>query len=162
MDCRFLSPAGAHLWRRNSNIDKSIWKWTEIRSESHGKEYTFSLRGKRTNQWIWLNWNRRCHETNSLIWNWAGRVARMTDDRWTKVILNWWPPTTGSERWTNGIKIIARSNRQQVAMGRSKRKEFREAYIQQWMHTGWIRRRLCRLFEFKKVNEWLVPVVWVA
>src|ERR1700761_1162277 len=77
----------------------------------------------------------------SLKWNWAGHIARMTDERWTETIMNWRPPTTRPggrppKRWTNGIKRVAGTNWQQVAMDRSKWKEKEEAYIQQWIRIG--------------------------
>ena len=41
------------------------------------------------------------------------------------------------ERWTNGIKNIAGTNWQQMAMDRrTKWKDVGEAYIQQWIETG--------------------------
>jgi hypothetical protein len=102
-----------------------------------------SLRDKKTNQWIRQQTKivDVMERIASLKWNWAGHIARMTDDRWTKAIMNWRPPTTRPmgrppERWTNGIKRAAGSNWQQVAMDRSKWKELGEAYIQQWIITG--------------------------
>lgn len=37
------------------------------------------------------NWNDRCHSqgVKSLKWKWAGHIARMEDERWTKRILEW-------------------------------------------------------------------------
>ena len=29
----------------------------------------------------------------SLKWNWAGHIARITDEDWTKTIMDWIPPT---------------------------------------------------------------------
>ena len=28
-----------------------------------------------------------------LKWNWAGHIVRMTDESWTKTIMDWRPPT---------------------------------------------------------------------
>jgi len=33
----------------------------------------------------------------TLKWNWAGHIARRTDDRWTKKILEWRPRRIGFE-----------------------------------------------------------------
>jgi hypothetical protein len=102
-----------------------------------------TLRDKMTNQWIRQQTKvvDVMERIASLKWNWAGHIARMTDERWTKTIMNWRPPTTRPggrppERWTNGIKRAAGTNWQQVAMDRSKWKEKGEAYIQQWIPIG--------------------------
>lgn len=55
----------------------------------------------------------------SLKWNWAGHIARMTDERWTRTIMNCRPPKTRPmgrppERWTNSIKRVAGTNWQQL------------------------------------------------
>ena len=72
----------------------------------------------------------------SLKWSWAGHIARRTDERWTKKIMNWRPPKTRPERWNNGIERIAGANWQQVATNRSEWKRIGEAYVQQWIETG--------------------------
>ena len=102
-----------------------------------------SLRDKMTNQWIRQQTKvvDIMERIASLKWNWAGHIARMTDERWTRNIMNWRPPTTRRmgrppERWTNSIKRTAGTNWQQVAMDRSECKEKGEAYIQQWISTG--------------------------
>jgi len=99
-----------------------------------------SLRDKMTNEWI----RQQTKVTDvmvriaSLKWNWAGHIARMTDDRWTKTIMQWRPPTKRPmgrppERWTNDIKRTAGANWQQVAMDRDEWRSKGEAYIQQWI-----------------------------
>lgn len=99
-----------------------------------------TLRDRMTNQWI--RQQTRVVDVMKRIatlkWSWAGHIARRTDERWTKKIMNWRPPITRPvgrppERWRNGIKRIAGTNWQQVAMDRSKWKEIGEAYIQQWI-----------------------------
>ena len=74
----------------------------------------------------------------TLKWNWAGHIARTTDDRWTKKILEWRPrheayrnrgrPPT---RWTDDIKRI-KHNWMQTAQCREEWHRLREAYVQQW------------------------------
>ena len=102
-----------------------------------------TLRDRQTNQWIRQQTRvvDVMERIASLKWNWAGHIARMTDERWTKIIMNWRPPTTRPmgrppERWTNNIKRAAGTNWQQVAMDRLKWREIGEAYIQQWIATG--------------------------
>src|SRR6202012_1936086 len=102
-----------------------------------------SLQDKITNQWI-----RQQTEVvdvmeriASLKWNWAGHIARMTDERWTVNIMNWRPLTTRPmgrppERWTNSIKQTACKNWQQMANDRSEWRRKGEAYIQQRIATG--------------------------
>jgi hypothetical protein len=102
-----------------------------------------TLRDRMTNQWIRQQTKvvDVMERTASLKWSWAGHIARRTDERWTKKIMNWRPPKTRPrgrppERWSDGIKKMAGTNWQQVAMDRSKWKEIGEAYIQQWIETG--------------------------
>lgn len=74
----------------------------------------------------------------TLKWNWAGHVARLSDNRWTKRILEWRPrqdayrsrgrPPT---RWTDDIKKI-RSNWMEAAQDRQGWMKLRETYVQQW------------------------------
>lgn len=71
------------------------------------------------------------------MWRRAGHIARKTDGRWTKKIMNWRLPKTRQigrrlERWTNGIRRIAGTNWQQAGMDRPKRRELE----QQWIGTG--------------------------
>ena len=102
-----------------------------------------SLRDKKTNEWIRQQTKVQdvMERIASLKWNWAGHIARMTDDRWTKWILSWRPPDTRGrgrppERWTNDIKRIAGIKWQQKAMDREEWKNLGEAYIQQWTNKG--------------------------
>src|SRR6201985_2415720 len=67
-----------------------------------------SLRDKMTNQWIRQQTKivDVMERIASLKWNWAGHIARLTDERWTKTIMNWRLLTTRPggippERWTN-------------------------------------------------------------
>ena len=107
-----------------------------------------TLRDKMTNQWIREQTKviDVMERIASLKWSWAGHIARRTDNRWTKAIMEWRPPTTRPvgrppERWTNGIKKYLKdkhqiTNWQQAAMNRTEWKKFGEAYIQQWIQTG--------------------------
>lgn len=74
----------------------------------------------------------------TLKWNWAGHIARLNDDRWTKKIIEWRPrhdafrsrgrPPT---RWHDDLRRI-HSNWMQIAQDRELWKQTREAYVQQW------------------------------
>ena len=77
----------------------------------------------------------------SMKWKWAGHLARTSDNRWTKTLLQWrpWqdkrsrgrPPT----RWTDDIKRVA-TNWIQEAQDCANWSLLGEAYIQQWMQTA--------------------------
>lgn len=73
-----------------------------------------------------------------LKWNWAGHVARMTDNRWTKRLLEWRPRIEAKRsrgrpptRWTDNLKRVA-DNWMQTAHDRTQWNSFREAFVQQW------------------------------
>lgn len=72
-----------------------------------------------------------------LKWSWAGHVARLSDIRWTRRLLEWRPrldkrsrgrPPT---RWTDDIKRVT-TNWLETARSRDKWKKLGEAYVQQW------------------------------
>lgn len=77
-----------------------------------------------------------------LKWNWAGHIARMTDGRWTRKILEWRPrqdafrhrgrPPT---RWADDIRRIE-TNWMNAARDRRRWNGLREAYVQQWTQMG--------------------------
>lgn len=50
-----------------------------------------------------------------MTWNWAGHIARMTDERWTKIIMTWRPQ---KELWADHQSegSMAGTNWQQVSM----------------------------------------------
>ena len=79
----------------------------------------------------------------TLKWRWAGHIARRTDDRWGRKVLEWWPRTGRRSvgrpptRWTDDLVKIAGSRWMQAARDRLKWRSLGEAYIQQWMSTGW-------------------------
>ena len=77
------------------------------------------------------------NQIRKLKWNWAGHVARMSDGRWTKRLLEWRPrldkrskgrPPT---RWTDDLRRFA-GNWIQRAQDRKEWAEMGEAYVQQW------------------------------
>ncbi|CAG9837260.1 unnamed protein product [Diabrotica balteata] len=72
-----------------------------------------------------------------LKWRWAGHIARMTDGRWTKRLLEWRPrenkrnvgrPPT---RWTDDLRRINK-NWIRAAQDRRGWKHEEGAYVQQW------------------------------
>lgn len=77
-----------------------------------------------------------------LKWNWAGHLARTTDGRWTKRILEWRPRADATRsrgrpptRWTDDIKRIRR-NWMKAAKDRNEWRALREAYVQQWTQVA--------------------------
>jgi len=70
-------------------------------------------------------------------WRWAGHVAKMNDNRWTKRLTDWHPygekrsrkrPDT---RWKDEIKKFAG-----VAQDRQLWKKLGKAFVQQWTYNG--------------------------
>lgn len=72
-----------------------------------------------------------------LKWNWAGHVARMQNNRWTKRLIEWRPRADKRSRdrpptrWTDDIKRIV-NNWIHSAQNSQKWQEIGEAYVQQW------------------------------
>ena len=77
-----------------------------------------------------------------LKWQWAGHIARRTDNRWGRKVLEW-RPRTGKRsvgrpptRWTDDIVRVAGNRWMQVANCRSAWRSKGEAYVQQWTSSG--------------------------
>jgi hypothetical protein len=103
-----------------------------------------SLRDRKRNEWI----RRKTGVTDvirkikSLKWEWAGHIARMEDERWTKRVLNWRPYENKRpigrppERWDDDIKRFmirgqhGTRNWQEMARNRDIWKNLKEAYLQ--------------------------------
>ena len=75
-------------------------------------------------------------------WRWAGHVARMNDNRWTKRITDWHPynekrsrkrPDT---RWKDEIERFAGVAWQRLAQDRQLWKKLGKAFVQQWTYNG--------------------------
>ena len=77
-----------------------------------------------------------------LKWQWAGHVARRTDNRWGRKVLEWRPRTGRRSvgrppaRWTDDLVRVAGSRWIQMAWDRSLWRSMGEAYVQQWTSTG--------------------------
>ena len=73
----------------------------------------------------------------TLKWKWAGHVARLRDDRWTKRIVNWRPRADKRSRgrpptrWSDDIKRIG-GHWIRAAQERTQWSSLKEAYVQQW------------------------------
>ncbi len=79
---------------------------------------------------------------SKLKWQWAGHIARRTDGRWGRKVLEW-RPRTGKRsvgrppaRWTDDLIKVAGSRWMQVASNRPIWKSMGEAYVQQWTSCG--------------------------
>ena len=79
---------------------------------------------------------------SKLKWQWAGHIARRTDGRWGRKVLEWRPrngkrsvgrPPT---RWSDDLLKIAGRRWMQAASDRSLWKSLGEAYVQQWTSIG--------------------------
>ncbi|KAL0852521.1 hypothetical protein ABMA27_017001 [Loxostege sticticalis] len=78
----------------------------------------------------------------NLKWQWAGHIARRTDGRWGRKVLEWRPragrrsvgrPPT---RWTDDLVKVAGGAWMRAAQDRILWKSLGEAYVQQWTFTG--------------------------
>ena len=79
---------------------------------------------------------------SKLKWQWAGHIARRTDGRWGRKVLEWRPhigkrsvgrPAT---RWTDDLIQVAGRRWMQAASNRYFWKSMEEAYVQQWTSCG--------------------------
>ena len=77
-----------------------------------------------------------------LKWQWAGHIARRTDGRWGRKVLEW-RPRTGRRcvgrpptRWTDDLVKAAGIRWMRVARDRSMWRHLGEAYVQQWTSFG--------------------------
>ena len=79
---------------------------------------------------------------SKLKWQWAGHIARRTDDRWGRKVLEWRPRTgkrsvgRPSTRWTDDLIKTAGSRWMRAASNRSYWRSLGEAYVQQWTSKG--------------------------
>ena len=81
-------------------------------------------------------------KVSKLKWQWAGHIARRTDNRWGKKVLEWRPRTGRRSvgrpptRWTDDLVKTAGNRWMQEASSRSKWRSMGEAYVQQWTSSG--------------------------
>uniref|UniRef100_A0A2A4J310 Endonuclease/exonuclease/phosphatase domain-containing protein n=1 Tax=Heliothis virescens TaxID=7102 RepID=A0A2A4J310_HELVI len=96
-----------------------------------------TLLDHKTNEWI-RNKTRVRDVVNTITrwkWRWAGHIARMSEDRWTRRVMEWrpWGNTRGRgrppQRWVDDIKTHAGPNWMQVARDRKSWKNMEEAYV---------------------------------
>ena len=75
-------------------------------------------------------------------WTWAGHVAKMKDNRWTKRKTGWCPHNDKRSRkrpdtrWRDGIENFAGKTSQRIAQDRQLWEELGKAYFQQWADKG--------------------------
>jgi hypothetical protein len=103
-----------------------------------------SLRDRRRNEWIRgvTRVTNIVQRVTELKWSWAGHVARMTDGRWTKIILQWRPwwgrRSRGRPmmRWSDDIVACASFGWMRRAQTRERWRQLGEAYVQKWTREG--------------------------
>ena len=77
-----------------------------------------------------------------LKWQWAGHIARMTDNRWTKLVTEWLPLNEKRKRgrpktrWVDEIEMMYGVTWMRTARDRTLWKNHEEAFIQQWIDNG--------------------------
>ena len=103
-----------------------------------------SLRDRKTNIWI-REKTKVCdvvEKASTLKWRWAGHVARCSDGRWTRKVLEWRPRDSRRSvgrpqaRWSDDIRKIAGTGWMQQAQDRERWQTMGEAYVQGCMQTG--------------------------
>lgn len=76
-------------------------------------------------------------------WRWAGHVARMDDNRWTRRITDWQPRMgkrrrgRQKRRWRDDLTSYRGTTWIRQAADRKIWKEHEEGYIQQWIDTAY-------------------------
>ncbi|XP_013144778.1 PREDICTED: uncharacterized protein LOC106108224 [Papilio polytes] len=79
----------------------------------------------------------------NLKWRWAGHIARRTDGRWGRRVLEWRPRigrrSVGRPpaRWTDDLVKVAGAHWMRAAQDRALWQSMGEAYVQQWTTYGW-------------------------
>ena len=77
-----------------------------------------------------------------LKWKWAGHIARRTDGRWTRSILDWTPEDGYRPkgrpfgRWRDDVRKFGGVRWILKAQDRTQWKENEEAFVQQWTGNG--------------------------
>ncbi|KAJ8711218.1 hypothetical protein PYW07_008460 [Mythimna separata] len=77
-----------------------------------------------------------------LKWQWTGHIARKTDGRWGRKVLEWRPRTGRRSvgrpptRWTDDLARVAGIRWMRDAQDRSLWRRLGEAYVQQWTSFG--------------------------
>ena len=101
-------------------------------------------RDRKRKEWIRVQ-TKVCNviiRAKKLKWHWAGHVARRTDHRWTKEILDWIPRDIKRPRrrppgrWQDEIRKHAGATWMRDAADRLLWKNLGEAFIQQWIEKG--------------------------
>ena len=101
-------------------------------------------RDHRTNEWVRQQTGVQdiIVRIKQLKWQWAGHVARISDDRWTKTVTEWLPidlkrkKARPKMRWEDDIKKYIGVTWMRVARNRKDWKHHEEAFIQQWIDNG--------------------------
>ena len=103
-----------------------------------------TIRDRHRSTWIWAKTGGKdiVQVVKKQKWRWAGHVARMNDNRWTKRITDWCPYNDkGSKkrpdtRWRDEIEKNAGKTCQRIAQDRQLWEELGKAYIPQWTYKG--------------------------
>ena len=101
-------------------------------------------RDHRTNEWVRQQTGVQdiIVRIKQLKWQWAGHVARLNDNRWTRTVTEWLPihlrrkKARPKMRWEDDIKKYIGVTWMRVARDRKDWKHHEEAFIQQWIDNG--------------------------
>jgi hypothetical protein len=96
-----------------------------------------TMRDRKTNEWVREQTGLRDIKlvTSKLKWQWAGHIARLPDNRWTKTVTEWIPlegkrkQARPKLRWEDEIRKCAGVTWMRVAANRVEWKRHEEAFI---------------------------------
>ena len=132
---------GCETWTLNA---KATQKLKVPQRSMERQMLNISRRDKKKNTWI-RQQTKICdimRRVASRKWQWAGHIARRSDQRWTTEILNWIPRDhkrprkRPKKRWVDDTVKYKGIKWQQLAVHRQGWKEAEETFIQQWIDTG--------------------------
>ncbi|XP_039287770.1 uncharacterized protein LOC111047670 [Nilaparvata lugens] len=94
---------------------------------------------------LWIRNETKIEDVGKMIierkWNWAGHIARTTDERWTKRILEWYPRNLRRSRgrpsygWDEEFrKVCGGATWQRVARERKEWERMKNVYKEVWLY----------------------------
>ena len=105
--------------------------------------------------------------TLKLKWKWAGHIARMKDNRWTKCCTEWQPRRgkrsrgSPSRRWQDDIREKEGTTWIRKATDRQQWKTVMEGYILQWMDKAETKWCSCNVSAWRMGDLELFLLHWV-
>lgn len=137
-------PPGSDLRYGTTLTEKSAEKLQVAQRAMERAMLGITLLDRKRNEWI--RRNTKVVDVVATIdhrkWRWAGHVAHMDTERWTRRTLEWRPSETTRgrgrppERWVNDIRRHACPNWMQRARNRTAWRNMEEAYVRRRTDQG--------------------------